>query len=232
MRLENILKVISFILSYTEEVEVAALRGYWFETLSHMIISSGGIFNCRYLGGASEEFQLKLSEGEFCTFNTAEDASSVVMDDLSLYCLPRASNQVAMDSIISPYLLFQMTASRNRSINKAGLFKLVKALKDKGRLTRAAWDEVRSKCHPPLRTKKHFPLFVFCTTPANFQAHYKSPQIFVEKGIKVKQGVPQIHQIVLEIPIDFLEKHLEGDLRLRAVLKPGSDASNVYAFRG
>lgn len=105
-RLHKTLDVVSLILSHRGDVEP------WFETISHMILSSGGKFECRMLHN-SEEFELTLPKAAICLFKTPADASSKVKDDLSVYCMPTKSNQAAIDSMRSPWLLFQMAYGPN-----------------------------------------------------------------------------------------------------------------------
>lgn len=169
-----------------------------------MILSNGGSFNCRWLD-TSEEFKLTLPESEFYTFKSDPDASLACQDDLSVYCSPRARNHAAFDSLSSPYLFFQMASGPRHSINKDGLSRIIKAMEDGGRFTPQAQNCVRSAC-VPARTSSTFLVFVFSTTPENFQSHYKSPQSFVE-GRLVASAVKAIQQAVLEVPIDFRYKN-------------------------
>jgi hypothetical protein len=124
LRVQRILNIVSFILTCRGDVETSASRGYWFETISHMMLSSGGDFKCRMLD-SSHEFVLTLPQADIYSFKTPKDASSKLKDDLSVYCLPTNCNQVAIDAMSSPYLLFQMASGPKHSINswvsKAGM---------------------------------------------------------------------------------------------------------------
>jgi hypothetical protein len=124
-RLQKIFNVVSLILNHRGDVEISALRGYWFETISHMILTDAGKFECRMLD-SSEKFQLTLPRAvDICLFKTPADASSKVKDDLSVYCMPTRSNQAAIDSMSSPWLLFQMASGpKNTTFIKMGKFQV------------------------------------------------------------------------------------------------------------
>jgi hypothetical protein len=69
LRLQNILNTVSLILTCRGDVETSAGRGYWFETISHMMLSSGGKFACRMLD-SGEKFVLTLPQADICLFKT------------------------------------------------------------------------------------------------------------------------------------------------------------------
>jgi len=127
------LKAVSLILSTTGDIEASTLRGYCFETVLKMIISGSGTFQCRWLD-TSDEFKLTLPKSQLFLFKSNEDAFVACKDDLSVYCVPLAHNQVAIDAMSSPYLFFQMASGAKHSIN-LGLSKLLEALGSKGRCT-------------------------------------------------------------------------------------------------
>lgn len=191
LRLVKLLRVASLILSTSGDVELSALRGYWFVTVSHMILSSGGSFECRWLD-TGDKFKITLPESKSYTFKSDADASLACQDDLSVYCVPRARNQATIDSMSSPYLFFQMASGPRHRINKDGLFRIMKAMKKGGRFTPQAENFVRGVC-VPARTRSTVPV------------HYTSPQSFVE-GNLVASEIEAIQQAVLEVPIDFCEE--------------------------
>ena len=105
LRLDKVLRVASLIMSTSKDVELSVLRGYWSETLSHMILSSGGKFKCRWLD-MKVEFLHTLPKAVPYTFISSKDASENCGDDFSVYCVPMSKNQAAIDSLNSPYLFF------------------------------------------------------------------------------------------------------------------------------
>jgi hypothetical protein len=199
-RLKKTLHVVSLILSHRGDVEP------WFETISHMILSSGGKFKCRMLHN-SEEFELTLPKADICLFKTPADASSKVKDDLSVYCMPTKSNQAAIDSMRSPWLLFQMAYGPKHNIS-LGLSKVLDDLQ----LTNEAQDSVKKACVLP--RSPTLPLFIFCTPQDNFRNSYKNPQPFGE-GKKRKPDI--VRQAVLNIPIDIVEDRLGGLVHFKAL---------------
>ena len=178
LRLHNVFKVVSFILSTTGEVETAALRGYWFEAVSHMIISSGGVFACRWLD-TGEEFNLKLPMATTISYKSYEEAVGKCRNDLSVYCVPLSRIQAAFDAMNSPFLLFQMASRAEHSIDTK-LNEFLKVMVEEGRDMPEALDFIKSICDPP-RMELKAPVLVFCTTPTHFKAGYKNAQRFVSK---------------------------------------------------
>jgi hypothetical protein len=210
-RLQKIFNVVSLILNHRGDVEISALRGYWFETISHMILTDGGKFECRMID-SGERFHLTLPRAaDICLFKTPADASSKVKDDLSVYCMPTRSNQAAIDSMSSPWLLFQMASGPKHSIS-LGLLKVLDDLQ----LTNKAQDSVKKACALGMKPLHH-PLYIFCTTPDNFENSYKKLQPFGE-GKKRKPDI--VRQAVLNIPIDIVEEHLGGEVHFKRSIKP------------
>jgi hypothetical protein len=204
-RLKKTLDVVSLILSHRGDVEP------WFETISHMILSSGDKFKCRMLHN-SEEFELTLPKANIFLFKFQQtlpkaDASSNVKENLYVYCMPTKSNQAAIDSMRSPWLLFQMAYGPKHNIS-LGLSKVLDDLQ----LTNEAQDSVKKACVLP--RSPTLPLFIFCTTPDNFRNSYKNPQPFGE-GKKRKPDI--VRQAVLNIPIDIVEDRLGGLVHFKAL---------------
>ena len=184
-RFEKMLNIASLILTTSQDVELAALRGYWFKTLGHMLLSAGGDFNCRWLD-TNDKFTLTLPMSVSYFFRSAEDAIKSCRDDLSTYCVPVSRNQAAFDSFSSPFLFFQMASRPEHSINKDGMLSITKAMENGGRCTWVAGNAVRGACDPH-RPECSVPVFVFCTTPSNFDSHYKTPQKFVQNKRKASE---------------------------------------------
>ena len=134
-------------------------------------------------------------------FKSDEDASKSCQDDFSTYCVPVRRNQAAFDSLNSPFLFFQMASGPEHSINKDGMFSIMNAMKKGGRCTSMAKSKVRGACNPR-RPTCSVPVFVFCTTPSNFDSHYKTPQKFVQ-GKRKASEIENIQQAVLELPINL-----------------------------
>jgi hypothetical protein len=72
-------------------VELAALRGYWFETLGHMLLFAGSLFNCKWLD-TNEKFTLTLPQSVSYFFKSDKDASTSCRDDFSTYCVSVGRN--------------------------------------------------------------------------------------------------------------------------------------------
>ena len=218
LRLDNVLKVVSFILSTIGEVETAAVRGYWFEAVCHMIISGGGEFACRWLD-TEEEFKLKLPMAQSTSYKSYEEAAGKCQNDLSVYCVPLSRTQAAFDAMNSPFLLFEMASGVEHTINTK-LNEFLKVMEDEGRGTHEALDFVRSVCDPQ-RMELNVPVLVFCTTPTHFKAGYKNDQRF-----GAADPSPML-QAVLEIPIDFFEQKYLHQIELKAVSNSSSTLTKI-----
>ena len=200
-RFEKLVNIVSLILTTSKVVELAALRGYWFETLGHMMLSGGGgKFNCRWLD-TNDKFTLTLSKSMSYFFKSDEDASKSCRDDFSTYCVPVSRNQAAFDSLSSPFLFFQMASGPEHSINKDGMLSITNAMENGGHCSWVAERKVRG-AYDPRRRKCSVPVFVFCSTPSNFDSYYKTPQKFVQSKRKASE-IENIQQAVLELPINF-----------------------------
>jgi len=65
--------------------------------------------------------------------------------------------------------------------------------------------------------KSNISVFMICTTSTHFNNDYKTLQHFVSNKKKAPdQGLVQ--QVVLEVPIDFVEHRLGGQFNLKAIL--------------
>ena len=146
-RFEKMQNIASLILTTSKDVELAALRGYWFETLGHMLLSMGGDFNCRWLD-TNDKFTLTLPKSVSYFFRSDEDAIKSCRDDLSTYCVLVSCNQAAFDSLNSPFLFFQMASRPEHSINKDGMFSITKVMENGGCCTSVAGNVVRGACDP------------------------------------------------------------------------------------
>ena len=188
-----------------------------------MILSGGGTFQCRWLD-TGKEFKLTLPVSQLFTYKSHEDAFVACKNDLSVYCVPLARNEVAIDAMSSPYLFFQMASGAKHTINKA-LSNLLNTLKEKGRYTPEALEFVTRAC-VPWRMELEDPVFVFCTTPTHFKNDFKTNQNFVSKRKVVEHGCI-LQQAVLEVPIDFVESRLGSQIDLKAVLNSRSTLAKI-----
>lgn len=146
------------------------------------------------------EFLLSLPKAVPDTFISGKDASEKCGDDFSVYCMSMAKNQAAIDSLNSPYLLCHLFGLQHR-INKDGVSNIMNAMRKGVCFTQQAENMVRGVCDPP-RPTSSVPVFVFCTTPSNFDSHYKTPQIFVQGRKKTSKLTLQ--QAVLRMPIECI----------------------------
>lgn len=149
----------------------------------------------------NDKFTLTLPKSVSYFFKSDEDASMSCRDDFCTYCVPVGRNQAAIDSLGSPFLFFQMASGPEHSINKDGMVSIMDAMKKGGRCTSEAASKVRGACDPR-RPTCSVPVFVFCTTPFNFDGHYKTPQKFVQ-GKRKASEIENIQQAVLELSINL-----------------------------
>ena len=94
-----------------------------------------------------------------------------------------------------------MASGPQHRINKDGVSHIMKAMLKGGRFTQQAENMVKGGCDPP-RPTSSVPVFVFYTTPSNFNSHYRTPQSFVQGGKKTSELTLQ--QAVLQTPIDCI----------------------------
>ncbi len=68
-QIKTLTRIALFCMSTVSQPQQAALRGYVFEQLAHMMLVRGGRFKCRMLGasGAGQEFELALPLAEVNT---------------------------------------------------------------------------------------------------------------------------------------------------------------------
>ncbi|GIL88105.1 hypothetical protein Vretimale_13969 [Volvox reticuliferus] len=108
----------------------ASAAGSFFERYAHRRLQKGGSFKVRRLCSSRikkpQATELKLQPSpEIHEFN---NVTEVQHQGIGVYCIPRIHTFPAVDAIIQPDILLQMTATRKRRINLGGLIAAARQL--------------------------------------------------------------------------------------------------------
>jgi hypothetical protein len=114
------------------EPTVAAFRGKLWERHAHCKLQIGGLFSCRNLSDEGDEFEIELPQcgrsvsiWDHTQIANLEDAN---LED-AVYAWGRSKTFPAVDAVIQPNKLFQITVSTNHQINVKGLNNASKAMR-------------------------------------------------------------------------------------------------------
>jgi hypothetical protein len=101
------------------EPTVADFRGKLWERFAHRKLQSGGRFLCRDLSDCGSDFELDLPQCD--TAVSIWDHTEIAELEDAVYAWGRSKTFPAVDAVIQPDKLFQITVSDNHRINVQGL---------------------------------------------------------------------------------------------------------------
>jgi hypothetical protein len=141
LQLQGLLRVVSFMIHSLGEGRTAAYEGYLFEAISHMFLSSLGIFKCRWLDDG-EAFKLKLPSAKLELYKDIGEVWLKTEHNFKTHCKLIVENHEANDSFSSPYMFFQIAFTKKHTINYPRLKEILDAKERTDRLTNDAWNSV------------------------------------------------------------------------------------------
>ncbi|GIL86335.1 hypothetical protein Vretifemale_14639 [Volvox reticuliferus] len=111
----------------------AAAAGLFFEMYAHRRLQAGGSFHVRKLNSFNTtqpkgSKPLALQRCDIHEFHKVEEVAQQVNH---VYCVPQAHNFLAVDALMQPNILFQMTIAQKSSINLKGLHAAARQLSKK-----------------------------------------------------------------------------------------------------
>jgi hypothetical protein len=111
-------RLLSFLSTEKMPSLLSGLRGDLFEPYAHTVLRAGGTFTVRRLDCVSSAEELELPTSTLRSVRSVVDLASCSAGD---YCQPTGRNFPAVDAVLLPSLLFQMTVSLSHSINRSAL---------------------------------------------------------------------------------------------------------------
>ena len=125
--------LIMFLSAAAVDKDLAGLRGVLWEGYCHRVLATGGNFNCRQLGtrtmpvdGTAQVMTIERSSDRHI-FDSWPEVSNL---SHTIYSRPRIKNLPAVDSVMQPNKLFQITVSSSHPVNCKGLREALSGMQD------------------------------------------------------------------------------------------------------
>lgn len=120
-------RLLSFLRSArgSDTAVLAGLRGSLFEGLAHRLLQAGGRFKVRCLDASAASTEVELPSS---TAHPVLSPTDIGAAPAGAYCEPRHPNFPAVDAVLLPRQLFQMTVSPQHEVPHAALVAVLKQL--------------------------------------------------------------------------------------------------------
>ena len=125
--------LITFLSAAAVDKDLAGLRGVLWEGYCHRRLAAGGNFNCRHLGtktmpvdGTATVITIEPSSRS-CIFDSWPEVKNLPH---TIYSRPRIKKLPAVDSVMQPNKLYQITVSSSHTVNCKGLLEALSGMQD------------------------------------------------------------------------------------------------------